>query len=181
MKNEYYLLKTVNAECERHGNSSVSARRSCQVSFITILFLGQRYVSRCYPRRLFNFCMRTITKRRFFCPFATAKKYLFGFIRRKCNRRKRGALMRAIAEWLLLAQAARTQIIRFPLFNIHCIRRFLCNFRFFHSVISFLLGRITYTQLLFIWFPDKTYLLLSSKIKQNRTRYFGCKVLQFCV
>ena len=118
-------------------------------------------------KRLFNFCMRTITKRWFFCPLATAEKYLFGFIRRKFNRRKRSALMRAVAEWLFLAQAARTPIISFPLFNIYCIRHFLYHFRFFHMIFSFLFGRITYSQLLFIWFPDKFYLLLSGKLNRN--------------
>jgi hypothetical protein len=50
--------------------------------------------------------MRTITKRRIFCPLATAEKYLLGFIRREFNRRKRSALMCTVAEWLFLTQAA---------------------------------------------------------------------------
>jgi hypothetical protein len=43
----------------------------------------------------------------------------------------------------------------------------LYHFRFFHMIFSFLFGRITYSQLLFIWFPDKFYLLLSGKLNRN--------------
>jgi hypothetical protein len=80
-----------------------------------------------------KFAVRAVAKGLVGGDFASTEIHRFIFSGRICHRQERATLMRPIAKWLAFAFSARTPVIGFASFNVHCIGGFLGDFRFhFH-------------------------------------------------
>lgn len=76
--------------------------------------------------------VRTVAEGRVLRHLASAQMIFAVLLHLECLGRKRGAVMRAVAEWLIFASAAGAPVIFLPCLQFDGIREFLSDNGFVH-------------------------------------------------